>query len=78
MSVLIIHIDYDELAPHTYRGIYVSGSESELFRVCTENFSADWAALLEWLAPRRETAYVMRSSDVDHFFMDTGTMEPGQ
>lgn len=78
MNVLIVHIDYDEFEPHTYRGIYVTGGDSELFRVFTENFVADWNALFDWLAPRRETAYVLNSSSVDHFFMDTETKEPGK
>lgn len=78
MNVLIVHIDYDEIEPHTYRSIYVNGGGSELFRVSTGDFLNDWSALFDWLAPRREAAYVMNSSSVDHFFMDTGTEEPGQ
>lgn len=44
------HVDYTELKPETYRGVFAVGDDgNEIMRIDTGNFDADYATLGERL-----------------------------
>ncbi len=82
MSVPIVHIDYTEPDPSTYRGARVSMlHDGKLVELALDsgNPSHDYAAISKVAfvlgVATSNMGFVMCSSDVDNFVMDGGDLE---
>jgi hypothetical protein len=78
MGLPMIHVDYDEPDPSTYRGVRLSiGNGAELSLHGTSP-ARDYAAIstVALVISRKVlfVPFVMCSSDVDHFVMDGGIL----
>jgi len=69
----VVGIDYDEVDPSTYAGVYTYIDDKRVI-TNTGNPEADMHTVVSMLFERGEGRMIMCSSSVDHFIMDGGDL----